>query len=118
MIPSENEGLRQENRQLRERFSRLSEAGLRIKDSLAFDMVLQEVVDSAQALVGSRYGGIAVFEAQGRAATALRNYRKLRRLPLNRVVQAHHPISGGGGRRLHCSGSLHHDMLLRGALNE
>ena len=69
MTLSEKAFLRREHRQLRERLSRLSEASLRINDSLDFDTVLQEVVDSARTLVGSRYGGMAVFEAQGRAAT-------------------------------------------------
>ena len=45
---------------LRERLSRLSEASLRINESLDFDTVLQEVVDSARALTGSRYGAITV----------------------------------------------------------
>ena len=46
------------------RLSRLSEAILRINESLDFDTVLQEVVDSARALTGSRYGAItAVGEA-------------------------------------------------------
>ena len=33
---------------MRERLSKLSEAGLRINESLDFDTVLQEVVDSAR----------------------------------------------------------------------
>ena len=55
----EDELLR-ENQALRERLSRLSEASLRINESLDFDTVLQEVVDSARALTGSRYGAITV----------------------------------------------------------
>ena len=50
-----------ENEALRERLSRLSGAGLRINESLDFDTVLQEVVDSARALTSSRYGAITVF---------------------------------------------------------
>ena len=46
--------------QLEERLSRLSEAGLRINESLDFDTVLQEVVDSARALTASRYGAITI----------------------------------------------------------
>ena len=65
MTLDENEELRRENRQLRERLSRLSEASLRINDSLDFETVMQEVVDSARTLVGSRYGGMAVFQAPG-----------------------------------------------------
>ncbi len=51
----------QENQALRERLSRLSYAGLRINESLDFDTVLQEVVDSARSLTSSRYGAITVF---------------------------------------------------------
>ena len=55
------EDLLSENEALRERLSRLSQAGLRINESLDFDTVLQEVVDSARALTGSRYGAITVL---------------------------------------------------------
>ena len=47
--------------QLEERLSRLSEASLRINESLDFDTVLQEVVDSARTLTASRYGAMTVF---------------------------------------------------------
>ena len=46
--------------ELEERLSRLSEASLRINESLDFDTVLQEVVDSARALTASRYGAITI----------------------------------------------------------
>ena len=39
----------------------MSEASLRINESLDFDTVLQEVVDSARTLTGSRYGAITVL---------------------------------------------------------
>ena len=45
---------------MEERLSRLSEASLRINESLDFDTVLQEVVDSARALTASRYGAITI----------------------------------------------------------
>ncbi len=48
-----------------DRLSRLSEATLRINESLDFDTVLQEVVDSARNLTGSRYGAITVFGEPG-----------------------------------------------------
>jgi GAF domain-containing protein len=54
-----------ENEALRELLSRLSEASLRINDSLDFDTVLQEVVDSARALTASRYGAITVLGEAG-----------------------------------------------------
>ena len=41
---------------LRERRSRLSEAGLRINESLEFERALQWVLDSACALTQARYG--------------------------------------------------------------
>lgn len=46
--------------ELENRLSRLGEASLRISESLDFDTVLQEVIDSARALTGSRYGAITV----------------------------------------------------------
>ena len=50
---------------LRERLSRLSEAGVRINESLEFDTVLQEVVDSARTLTGSRHAAITVGARPG-----------------------------------------------------
>ncbi len=50
---------------LRGRLARLSEAGLRINESLDFDTVLQEVVDSARALTASRYGAITILGEAG-----------------------------------------------------
>ena len=47
-------------RELEERLTLLSEASLRINESLDFDTVLQEVVDSARALTASRYGAITI----------------------------------------------------------
>ena len=57
--------LMQENKALRERLSRLSEASLRVNESLDFDTVLPEVVDNARTLTGSRYGAITVFGEAG-----------------------------------------------------
>ncbi len=45
---------------LRNRLSRLTEASLRINESLDFDTVLQEVVDSARELTASQYGAITI----------------------------------------------------------
>ncbi len=50
---------------LRERISRLSAASLRISASLDLDTVLSEVVESARALTGARYGGIATIGDAG-----------------------------------------------------
>jgi DNA-binding response OmpR family regulator/signal transduction histidine kinase len=50
---------------LEERLSRLSGASLRINESLDFDTVLQEVVDSARAMTASRYAAITVLDEAG-----------------------------------------------------
>ena len=59
------DGLRQEIAALRERISRLNAAILRISASLDLDTVLPEVVDSARALTGARYGMIATVDEGG-----------------------------------------------------
>ena len=50
---------------LRERLSRLSEASLRINESLEFDTVLQGVLDSARSLTGARYGVMTLMDDEG-----------------------------------------------------
>ena len=50
---------------LRNRLSRLSEASLRINESLDPDTVLQEILDSARSLTDARYGVIATFDDAG-----------------------------------------------------
>ena len=57
---SESDGSRSRIQELEERLSRLSEASLRINESLDFETVLQEVVDSARALTAARYGAITI----------------------------------------------------------
>ncbi len=49
----------------RDRLTRLSKASLRINESLDFDTVLQEVVDSARDLTGSPYGVITTLDGTG-----------------------------------------------------
>ena len=51
--------------ELRDRLSRLSQASLRINESLDFDTVLQGVLDSACSLTGARYGVITLLEDSG-----------------------------------------------------
>ena len=63
MVNSDEHGL--EMAALRRRLSRLSEASLRISESLDLDTVLREVVDSARALTGSRYGVITTLDDSG-----------------------------------------------------
>ena len=58
--------LARENQALRQRLSRLSEASLRINESLDFEAVLQGVLDSARSLTGARYGVITLLDDGGR----------------------------------------------------
>ena len=55
-----------EIRGLRERLSRLSEASLRINETLDLDTVLREALDSARDLTGSRYGVFILLDDAGR----------------------------------------------------
>ena len=57
--------LLRENRALRERLSRLSEASVHINESLDFNVVLQEVIDNARYLTNARYGVIASMNDVG-----------------------------------------------------
>ena len=59
------EKLARENQALRERLSRLSEASLRINESLDVETVLQGVLDSARALTDARYGVITLLDDAG-----------------------------------------------------
>ena len=56
---------------LRERLSALIAAGLSVSASLDLDTVLQEVVGSARALTGARYGMITTIDDAGRVADFL-----------------------------------------------
>ena len=51
--------------ELRDRLSRLSQASLRINESLDFDTVLQGVLDSACSLTGVRYGAFILLDDAG-----------------------------------------------------
>ena len=62
---SEIDELRQDNRALRDRLSKLSEASLRSSESLDLNTVLGEVVESARALTGAGSGGIATMDGSG-----------------------------------------------------
>ena len=66
----DQEELLRENRALRDRLSRLSDASLRINESLDYDAVLQEVLDSACALTEAQYGVLAHFDETGDAQAA------------------------------------------------
>ena len=58
-------------RELEERLALLSQASIRINESLDFDTVLQEVLDSARSLTGARYGVIALHDDAGNAGDFL-----------------------------------------------
>ncbi len=55
----------QELEALQERLSRLSQASLRLNESLDFNTVLQEILDSARSLAGARYGVVTLFDDSG-----------------------------------------------------
>ena len=57
--------LAQEVEMLRDRLSRLSQASLRINDSLDLETVLQGVLDSARLLTDARYGVITTLDESG-----------------------------------------------------
>ena len=63
-MTSANE-LQRENEALRNRIARLSAAILRISASLDVNTVLHEVVDTARALTGARYGAITTIDKAG-----------------------------------------------------
>ena len=50
---------------LRERLTRLSQASLRINESLEFDQVLQGVLDSARSVTSARYGVMTLLDDGG-----------------------------------------------------
>ena len=62
----QNDGeLERENEALRDRLSRLSQASLRINESLDFDTVLQGVLDSARSLTEASYALITTVDQSG-----------------------------------------------------
>ena len=56
---------------LRNRLSKLSEASLRINESLDLDTVLQEILDSARSLTDARYGVIITLDDRGQVENFL-----------------------------------------------
>ena len=62
----EDANMRPETEALRNRLSRLSEASLRITESLDLDDILQGVIDGARSLTGARYGALLVLDDAGR----------------------------------------------------
>jgi len=66
-MAGDSNDLNREIEVLRERVSRLSAAVLRVSSSLDLDTVLQEVLDSACALTGARFGVIVTVDSNGQA---------------------------------------------------
>ena len=58
---------------LRNRLSKLSEASLRINESLNLDTLLQEILDSARSLTDARYGVIVTLDSEDFLASGLTN---------------------------------------------
>ena len=60
---------------LRDRLFRLSQASLRINESLDLNTVLQEVVDSTRSLTGACYGGIITLDSSLALKRLIRTYQ-------------------------------------------
>ena len=61
----DNWELQRENEELRGRLAKLSEAALRISESLDVDVILQGVIDGACLLTGAKYGLLLVLDESG-----------------------------------------------------
>ena len=87
--------LEQRNADLRQRLSRLSQASRRINESLDLETVLQNVLDSACALTGARYGVIATRNERGgpeavlTSGTSAAEHRELLEYPGGMRMFAH-----------------------------
>ena len=113
---TETARLRQENNALRSRLSRLSDASLRISESLDTNAVLQEVIDSARILTRAQYGVLLTYSDSGEVRDAytsgitseqarmlstpplgngLLGYLSELRWPLRLQDMACHPMSSG-----------------------
>ena len=62
---AESSLLLQEIESLRTRLSKLSQASLRVSETLDISTVLQEVIDNARDLTGARYGALLTYEQSG-----------------------------------------------------
>ena len=94
----DREQLLRENRALRDRLSRLSDASLRINESLDYDAVLQGALDSARTLPRGRFGVIALIDERGRKPKFLTSglSSEESRFP---AATASGPALGDSGRR-------------------
>ena len=64
-VMNEDAKIRPETEALRNRLSRLSEASLRITETLDLDTILQGVIDGARSLTGARYGALLILDDAG-----------------------------------------------------
>ncbi len=82
------EELSGEVRALRERLTKLSEASLRVSESLDVDTVLREMVESACSLTGASSGGIPTMDASGElvdlvtAGLSPEEHRRVQHMPV------------------------------------
>ena len=80
---------------LRERLSKLSDASVRINESLDLHVVLQETIDEARRLSGARYGVIATINESGSldalltSGTTEEEHRELVELPNGMKIFTH-----------------------------
>ena len=65
MTSAAHRDLLQSIESLRIRLSKLSEASLRVSDTLDVNAVLREVIDNARDLTGARYGALLTYEPSG-----------------------------------------------------
>ena len=63
--PADSSHLLQNIDSLRTRLSKLSEASLRVSETLDVNTVLREVIDNARDLTGARYGALLTYEQSG-----------------------------------------------------
>ncbi len=93
--------LREEVTALQKHLALLSEASLRINESLAVETVLQGVLDSARLLAGARYGLIYLVSSQGRieenvySGITAEQARQLWEMPHAETFQSHMDEFGG-----------------------
>ena len=93
---------------LRERLSRLSQASLRINESLEFDTVLQGVLDAARSLTDARYGVMTLHGDGGEVETFLASGMS----PEQASAVWNLPVASGVYQRLGCiPGTVRHPDL-------
>ena len=101
VMGQEDMSLALETQALRERLSKLSEASVRISESLDLNAVLQETIDNARNLTGARYGIIAMTNEVGglgallTSGTTDQQHAALTELPGGRAIFDHFSTIAG-----------------------